>query len=241
MKLENGQQVEATEFSKEGSKTSVKSLFVLPFYFLIPLLFGLIFNHFGVTFGWKGFGMGALGWVIALFLRGPVSAIALKKASKERARLIVTSASGPLEELTRLVLLLLTASSYSWAASVGQGWAGVEVVFTVINVVVLLSLINREDEKAKQAVEILISQGKLGHHPAWGLVERVFASAYHIGATLIIAAIPWLVLILIPFHSFFNIYTEKILEKKSVVYAEGFVALCGALVLVIGLVLQVVL
>jgi hypothetical protein len=234
------EQVSQTDLQNVTNKPRVKDLFILLFFLLVPLLFAFVFSSFGVAFSWKGFGIGVLGWVIALFLRGPVGAIAVKTTSKEKARFLVVSSSGPLEELVRLGILLLTAVSYSWASSVGQGWAAVEVVFTIINGVVLFSLMNREDEKAKQAIEILKSQGKLGQNPAWGLVERVFASAYHIGATLMIAAIPWLVLVLIPFHSFFNLYTEKILENKSIVYAEGFVALCGSLILVIGIVLQVI-
>lgn len=214
-----------------------KSLYVLPFYILIPVLFGVLFYMFGTAVVWKAFCFGALGWIIALLLRGPVSAIAMKTVPSDKAQTIVVSFSGPLEEGIRFGLLLLTSTSFTWAISFGQGWAAVEVLFTIVNGIVLVSLANRTDEKAMQAKEILKAQGNLTASPLWGLIERIFASAYHIGATLVMARIPWMVLFFIPFHSFFNIISGKLL-KKSIVQAEAFIAFIGIVTLVIGLMLK---
>ncbi|MBE3570011.1 MAG: YhfC family intramembrane metalloprotease [Bacillales bacterium] len=214
-----------------------KSMYVLPFYILVPVFFAVLFYMYGTAVVWQAFGLGALGWIIALLLRGPVSAIAMKTSSKEKAQSIVVSFSGPLEEGVRFGLLLLTSTSFSWAISLGQGWAAVEVLFTIVNGIVFISLANRTDEKAMQAKEMLQSQGNFTATPLWGLIERIFASAYHIGATLVMAQIPWTVLLFIPFHSLFNLLSVKLL-KKSIVLTEVFIAFVGIVVLLLGFVLM---
>jgi len=55
----------------------------------------------------------------------------------------------------------LTSTSFSWAISLGQGWAAVEVSFTIVNGIVLISLSNKTDEKAMQAKEMIKAQGIL--------------------------------------------------------------------------------
>jgi hypothetical protein len=106
----------------------------------------------------------------------------------------------------------------------------------LINGIVLISLVGRTDEKAMQAKEMLRAQGHLTASPLWGLAERVSASAYHIGATLVIAKLPWTALFFIPFHSLFNIVSVQ-WQKKSLILTEGFVAAIGAAVLAAGLIL----
>ncbi|MDR7002735.1 YhfC family glutamic-type intramembrane protease [Neobacillus niacini] len=233
MTLRNSHDVEMS--TNEMYKRAVsKGKYVLPFYIFVPVLFVVLFNAFGQTMNWKAFGLGALGWFVALVLRGPIGAIAIKKTTKEKANNIVVSASGPLEEGVRFVLLALTASSLPWSLSIGQGWAAIEVLFTIINGIVLITLANRTDEEAMQAKEMLKMQGNLTSSPVWGIIERLFASSYHIGATLILAAAPWAVILLIPFHSFFNIYSVK-LSKKSVAITEALVGAVGIIILTIGL------
>jgi hypothetical protein len=171
--------------------------------------------------------------VIALFLRGPLSAIVMKMP-KEKATTIVVSSSGVFEECVRLGILLLTSLTFSWSLSLGQGWAAVEVLYAMITVIVLVSLAKRTDEKALQAKEMLKLQGNLSASPLWGVFERVFASAIHIGCTLIVAKYPWTVVGLIPLHSSVNLIAVKF-AKKSIVAVELTAALVGIILLTVGL------
>jgi hypothetical protein len=85
-----------------------------------------------------------------------------------------------------------------------------------------------------QAKEMLKLQGNLSAGPLWGVFERIFASAIHIGCTLIIAKYPWTVVELIPLHSSVNLVAVKFL-KKSVVAVELFIAVIGTVLLAVGL------
>lgn len=203
-----------------------------PLYLLVPALFAGAFAFSGYPLIWPAFGLGAAGWVIALMLRGPVSVLAMKKPGIGKT--ILYASSGPLEEGVRYAILALTSLHFGWAASIGQGWAAVEVVYVVIQIFAMASLATRTDEKALQAKAVLEAQGLTNAHPAWGIAERISASAFHIGATLCIAAIPWAVMILIPLHSLFNLVMIR-LVKRSVAWSEAFAALLGGAVLVIGL------
>ena len=205
-------------------------LFVYP---AIPALFWLAFHYSGTDMIWKAFGLGALGWIIALFLRGPISALGMK-LPKERMQTIVVGSSGPLEEGVRLGLLLLTGAGFSQALSIGQGWAAVEVLYTMIQVVLIASLAKRVDEKAMQAKAMLEAQGTVSASPLWGLSERIFASAFHIGCTLLIARYHWLVAVLIPLHSAVNL-TAVSLFKKSIARFELTMAIVGTASLAAGL------
>ncbi|GIP24281.1 MULTISPECIES: hypothetical protein [Paenibacillus] len=210
-----------------------KTLPLLPVYVLVPVLFWVVFHYSGTPLVWAAFGLGALGWIIALMLRGPVSAVAMR-LPKEKAQQIVVGSSGPLEEGVRLGLLLLTGSGFSWALSIGQGWAAVEVLYTMVQVVAIASLAKRTDEKALQAKAMLEAQGTVNASPVWGIVERISASAFHIGCTLLAAANPWLVFVLIPLHSAVNLTAVR-LAKKSLAMMELVIAIVGLAALVIGL------
>ncbi|GKU77308.1 YhfC family glutamic-type intramembrane protease [Paenibacillus sp. L3-i20] len=222
--------------TQQQFQTAVKrAMYFIPLYLLVPAAFWLIFHYSGTEMEWKAFGLGALGWTIALFLRGPLSAIVMKMPKDKAAKIIIGS-SGVFEESIRVALLLLTSMSYSWALSIGQGWAAVEVLFTVINLIVMASLAKRTDDKSMQAKEMLKLQGNLNKSPLWGVIERVFASAFHIGCTLIVAKHPWTVAILIPLHSFLNLATFKF-SKTSIVKTEILLAIIGTITFVAGILL----
>ncbi|TVY08484.1 YhfC family glutamic-type intramembrane protease [Paenibacillus cremeus] len=224
---------EATHIQFE--KAAHKAKYFLPLYLLVPVLYAVAFYFSGGAMEWNAFGLGALGWVIALFLRGPLSAIVMKmKLSQEKTTAIIVGSSGVLEESVRLVVLMVTSTAFSWSLSVGQGWAAVEVLFTMVNIIVILSLAHRTDEKAVQAKEMLRMQGQLNTSPLWGVIERIFASALHIGFTLLVAHYPWLVVLFIPLHSIVNLTALK-LAKKSIVQTELMIAIVGTAILVLGL------
>lgn len=207
--------------------------FAIPLFLLVPVGFWLAFERFGIPMNWYAFGLGGLGWFIALGLRAPVSLVG-KFMSKEKTTTIVVASSGPLEEIIRLLLLALTSAAFSWSVSLGQGWAAIEVLFAVINQVILINVVQRTDEKAIQAREFLESSGNLNLSPIWGVVERIFASAFHIGSAILIASNFWLVIMMIPIHSVLNLGALK-LAKKSIVTTEVLIAVIGTLVFLTSL------
>lgn len=222
------------QFEKEVNKGK----YFLPLHILVPVMFAVAFYFSGTPIEWKAFGLGALGWTIALFLRGPLSAIVMKlNLPKEKATTVIVSSSGVFEECVRLAILTLTGMTYSWSLSIGQGWAAVEVLFVMVNIIVILSLAKRTDEKAMQAKEALRMQGNLSTSPLWGVIERIFASALHIGFTLIVAKHPWAVVLFIPLHSFVNLLALR-LAKKSIVQVESMMAVVGTIALAFGIIIS---
>lgn len=209
--------------------------FSIPFYFVVPLLIWLFSQRLGAEFIWIAFGLGALGWIVALMLRGPISLL-VQNLPKKSAIFIVGLSSGPLEEGVRLVLLLLTSTSFSWALSIGQGWAAIEVLYTIINGFILVKVFQKNDEKSLELKKILESQGTSRFGPVWGLSERLFASLFHIGATLIIAHSPSLTIYILLVHSTFNLGAVW-LSKRSMLFAQLFISIVGLLVLAVGLML----
>ncbi|MEC0093689.1 YhfC family glutamic-type intramembrane protease [Paenibacillus macquariensis] len=223
----------SNESQQQYEQVMNRAKYFLPLYLLVPVMFWLVFHYSGTAMEWKAFGLGALGWVIAFFLRGPLSAIVMKMP-KEKATTIIVASSGVFEECVRIAVLLLTSLTFSWSLSIGQGWAAIEVLFVIINLIVMISLSKRTDEKSIQAKEMLQMQGNMNAHPVWGVIERIFASAFHIGCTLLVAKYPWLVVLLIPLHSFVNLSAIK-LSKQSMVQTELLIAIFGIITLTVGI------
>lgn len=212
---------------------SERTVKFLPLHLLVPVLFGVLFGAAGYSVDWPVFGLGALGWIIALFLRGPVAAV-VRKWPEARDKLIVGGSSGVMEEGVRLLLLTFLAASLPDALSAGQGWAAVEVLYVIVNTILILSLMKRTDEKAMQAKEILKAQGNLQASPLWGILERIWASAFHIGAALLIAYNPWLALVMVPVHSGLNLTAVRLMKTSSLALTSIFVAAVGLLTLGAG-------
>ncbi len=209
--------------------------YLIPLYLAVPLFIWFFFQKLGAEFIWIAFGLGALGWIVALMLRGPIS-LFVKNLPQKSVMLIVGFSSGPLEEGIRAALLLLTGTSFSWALSIGQGWAAIEVLYTIINGLVLIKIFQKNDEKSLEVKRILASQGTSRLSPFWGLSERLFASLFHIGATLIIAYSPPLTIPILFVHSALNLGAVWI-SRRSMFFAQLYVAIIGVIVLVVGLVL----
>lgn len=208
----------------------------LPFLLAVPVLLLQAFPLVDGVIQWEACGVGALGWLAALMLRGPVSVLALRlKGSPEAAQPWVIASSGPLEEGVRLAALFIVGTSFSTALSLGLGWAAIEVLFTIVNGAVVVSLVRRDDEQARAVRRQLAAQGLLtANGPFWGVLERLFASAAHIGHTLLLAWQPLLVLVTTPVHSFINVGVTK-LTSKSLSKTELLLAVIGTAVLAAGL------
>lgn len=179
--------------------------------------------------------LGAAGWLIALVLRQPVALIAMKVKGQETANTIVGWSSGPAEETVRLVMVLLVVAAWPEAVWFGVGWAGIEILFAMVNSLALASIVGKDDEKSRQALEVLSAMGTTAPpHPAWGFLERLSASAMHIGFTLLVFVQPWLVLVTLPLHSLINMMTVRFV-KRSVAAVEVGLAIAGVVILAAGI------
>lgn len=203
---------------------------MIPVYVLVPIGFWFAFTQAGFEMHWAGFGLGALGWWVALLLRAPLALVLQRTgAPQERAKTLVVGFSGPAEEVVRWGLILWTGGALPWAASVGQGWAAIEVLFAVVQGIVMVVLIGRQDEKAAEARAFLAANGYGEMHPVVGVLERISASGIHIGFTLLVAKEPWLVPVLMVAHSAVNLSVVRLMgapwKQQALVAATGLVAL----------------
>jgi hypothetical protein len=207
----------------------------IPLVLLVAAGYLYAFPLLGVTPQWSAVGVGALGWVVALALRGPVIALSAK-LPREKATLWVVSASGPAEELVRLAAVLWLGRSFPIALSIGFGWGAVEILFGILNGFGALTILQKDDEKSRQARELLARQGdleKFGLSPWWGVYERVFATGLHVGFTLLLAAVPWAVVGTVPVHSLVNLSAIKYRRQLWVV--ELAVGVAGLAAMLLGL------
>ena len=181
--------------------------------------------------------LGAVGWLIALALRQPVALVAMRVAGTERAGAIVGWFSGPAEELVRLALVLLVLRTLPEAVWAGYGWAAVEVLLIMVNLLALANLLGRDDEKSREARDVLAAQGMLRPYPpVWALVERLSATAMHIAFTILLFVQPWLVLVTLPLHSIANMLAAKY-AKTHLVLTELALAAIATVTLVAAIAL----
>ncbi|MET1043680.1 MAG: hypothetical protein ABWX59_06090 [Microbacteriaceae bacterium] len=184
---------------------------------------------------WLPLALGAAGWMIALVLRQPVALIVDKQFGRDRAMTIVGWFSGPAEELVRLALVLLVIDSLDDALWAGYGWASIEVLFVLMNLLVLARLMTKDDPKSLEVQQQLRDLGMTTPHTGlWGALERVSATALHIGFTLLLFASPWFVLLTLPAHSLTNMIAVRFAKTHLAATEIGLLA-AGALALGGGL------
>lgn len=207
----------------------------VPLVLLVAAGYLYAFTLLDVTPQWGAVGVGALGWVLALGLRGPVAALT-RNLPQAKATIWMVSASGPAEELIRLAVLFLLGRTFPTALSIGFGWGAVEILFGIVNGLVALTILQKDDEKSREARELLARQGTLqnfGLNPLWGMWERIFATGIHVGFTLVLAAFPWAVVALIPLHSLVNL--SSIWFRGKLWVTELVVTVAGTVAMVLGL------
>ncbi|WP_167137439.1 hypothetical protein [Diaminobutyricimonas sp. TR449] len=186
---------------------------------------------------WLPLALGAAGWLLALVLRQPVALIAMKLVGKDKAMTVVGWASGPAEELVRLALVLLVIDTLDDALWAGFGWATIEVLVVVVNLLVLANLMTKDDPKSLEAQQALRDLGMTEpQNGFWGALERGSATALHIGFTLLLFASPWFVLLTLPVHSVTNMLAVRF-AKTHIVLTELALLAVGALALGAGLAL----
>jgi len=170
------------------------ALMIQPVTLLTVLPFGLI-NAYGYPrvggagLSWAHVGWGALGWYVALLLRAPVVGIAQAlKLDPKTMQMVAVLASGPCEEGIRAIALWAWPGQHDFhsAFSLGLGWAGIEVVFTVIQALVMINLLGKNDEKSREARQKMIDfvgRDTSQDSPWWACLERVSATMGHIWFT----------------------------------------------------------
>jgi hypothetical protein len=193
-----------------------------PLTLLVPVAFWLSGTQLGFLFAWQPFVLGAVGWLVALVLRVPFIALFRRTGIEEGRRTILTILlSGPAEEGVRVFMILYLLGTAQNAFALGLGWASIEVLYGLIQSWMLHTLSQRTDEKALRARALLESQG-MGRSlepsaPLWGILERVSATAGHIGFTLLLAFNPWLVLLTAPIHSAANLAIVRLVRRSFLV------------------------
>jgi YhfC intramembrane metalloprotease len=219
------------------STSGLKQLIlVTPFYLLIPAAFILFASSLNTQASYIAMAWGAGGWLIAYFLRVPVSLITRKLGLESGAsQNIVISFSGILEEIVRFAILFSIGRSFAVAYFVGVGWATIEVVYAIVNAYIVETIMRRNDPEALKIQDMLREMGMIHDLGVFiGLSERVFASMFHIGMTLSIAKWPWFLPIAIVLHSLTNLTVAK-LQKSNVFGSQGIIALAGIAIFFVGL------
>lgn len=206
---------------------------LLPFIFLAPIL-KIDINYTHVL-------LGALGWWVALLLRLPIILILKKKnINLKTSNKITVGLSGPSEEVTRLILLSIIGVISTNAYSIGIGWAMIEIIYGLVQIIGLGVLDQKHDPKAEEAKTIMKQMGMdktlEPSTPFWGALERVSASALHIGFSLLLIVSPYILIITIPLHSFINFYVVK-MNKTSIRKSQIGLLLMGCLVFIISLII----
>lgn len=202
---------------------------------LVPVALALAYLALGLPFDGRALALGAAGWLAALVARGPFAALLVKlKGSPEAAQPWIVGLSGPTEEGVRFALVRLLIASPAAAAWLGLGWAAIEVLYAIVNAVVVRQLQTRTDEEAVKAREALAAMG-LGqpNMEYWGIVERLSASLLHIGFTLILAGAPMAVLVTMPLHSALNLGLLRLL-KRGMALAQGALLLVSVALTAVG-------
>lgn len=211
----------------------------IPFLLAVPIAYGVAVGLAGYPIEVGPLLAGAAGWIVALVLRAPVGLAGVRiTGSPERAQRWVVASSGPLEESVRLAVLLLAGRDLATALWIGIGWAAIEVVYAIGNGFALAALADRTDPEAERARAMLPPAALADAGPWWGVVERAWASAIHIGFTLVLAAVPPLVIVTAAAHSAVNVGFLWLLRHHGMVVTMLAGAAAGAVALGAGLTLH---
>ena len=211
-------------------------LLSIPFYLAVPVGYAMAAGALGYELQLPAMLAGAAGWILALVLRAPVGILGMRiTRSSERAQRWVVASSGPLEESVRLAVLLLVGRDLGTALWIGIGWGAIEVLYAIGNGFAVEALSRRTDPEAERARAMLPPAALGGSAPWWGVVERVWAMALHIGFTLILAAIPALVVVTAAVHSAVNVAFLWLARQRGLLVTTLAGVAVGGLALLFGL------
>jgi hypothetical protein len=208
----------------------------IPLYLAVPLVYAAGILGLGYDLQLGALLAGAAGWFVALVLRAPVGLLGIRiTGSTERAQRWVVASSGPLEESVRLAVLLLVGRDLGTALWIGLGWAAIEVLYAIVNGFAVEALSRRTDPEADQARALLPPAALSGSAPWWGVVERAWATAVHLGFTLILAAVPALVVVTAAVHSAINVAFLWLVGHRGLLLTTLAGIAVGGGILVFGL------
>ncbi len=211
-------------------------LLSIPLYLAVPIVYAAAILGLGHDFQLGAVAAGAAGWILALVLRAPVGLLGVRiTRSPERAQRWVVASSGPLEESVRLAVLLLVGRDLGTALWIGLGWAAIEVVYAIANSFAIEALSRRTDPEAERARAMLPPAALSGNAPWWGVIERLWTSAVHIGFTLILAAVPALVVVTAAVHSAINVAFLWLVAHRGLLLTSLAGIAVGGGILVFGL------
>lgn len=172
----------------------------------VPLVSG---TALALWLGTVAFGpvlLGVLGWAVALAARLPVVGSAGRLHDTGRGNVILSTASGVTDEVVRLALVLVGVSGVEPALWAGFGWALAGLAFTIAT-----------------------------NRPQQGFPELAAATVFHLGATLLLAAGPWWVLLTATVHTAVNVGYAR-WPRHRLMPAELFGCAAGVGLLLAGLV-----
>jgi hypothetical protein len=217
-------------------------LWSIPLYLFVPVPFFLLANLLDIEINYIYMLLGALGWWLALILRLPIILIAkLKKLDLNFSSILTIGSSGPTEESVRLVLLSIIRLFSHNAYSIGLGWAMIEIIYGIAQIIGIGVLEQKTDEKAIEAKNLMKQMGMdkslESSTPFWGVLERVSASAIHIGFSLLLVFSPYVLIFTIPFHSFINFFVVRV-NKISIKISQLSLFGIASLVLLLGILLS---
>ncbi len=201
----------------------IKSLIVaLPFTILTIVPFLLIARKLDIPLDLKLILLGAAGWWLALLLRLPVMLLA-GKPPQEKSRTCIILSSGPLEEATRLIILVVIGLTIENGYMIGIGWAAIEIIYALVQGAGMGVLASKTDKKSMEAKKLIKSMGMdktmQPNAPYWGIVERLSANALHLAFSMMLVISPYLFVLSAPLHSYLNLSMTKIM-KTSLAKAE---------------------
>lgn len=189
-----------------------------PLYLLVVVFYAALARIWDIELSLGWILLGAAGWLAALFLRAPVAMVAQRlTTNSDTVQQAVILASGPAEELVRLAVVLITAANLDVAYAIGLGWGGIEVIYALVNGILIATLLQRDDEEAVKARQVMEEMGLLraGTKPLYGVLERLAVTPVHIGFTLLLAFQPLLVLVTIPVHSLINYGFITMMRRRA--------------------------
>ncbi len=208
-----------------------------PLILLAIVPFALIASRYNIVVDLKIAVLGAVGWWVALVLRTPAIILARKLSTKTGSTLVVL-ASGPAEEGVRLVMLLALGLTVDNAYSLGLGWAAIEILYSIMQGVALGVLQQKTDKKAEEAKAMLEALGMektlSPSAPFWGILERISATALHLGFSLLVVVNPYWVLASAPLHSVANISLLR-LARRSLALSELAIFAVAAVIFAMSL------
>jgi len=216
-------------------------LLATPLYFLTPLPFICLAYILDINLDLASVLLGALGWWVALLLRIPVILfVKNKKFDQKKSNKLVIGFSGPTEEITRLVLLLIIGLNVPNAYSVGLGWATIEIIYGLIQIIGIGVLEQKTDTEAEEAKALMKQMGMekslAPSTPFWGALERATAGAVHIGFSLLLVFSPFTIILAIPLHSFINFFVVK-MNRTSIQKSQLSFLAIGGIILLLGIIL----